>query len=94
MSDADAVGLLTDALDGAAACGALGVAQVACAELGRRGAPEPQLPEPRDHPTATQQRVAALAARGLDVGEIAQALFLTPQTVQAALARPTAGAAR
>ena len=94
VSAADAVGLLTDALDGAVACCALGVAQQACAELGRRGAPEPELPQAREFPTATQQRVAALAARGLDVGEIAQALFVTPQTVQAALARPTVGAAR
>jgi DNA-binding NarL/FixJ family response regulator len=29
--------------------------------------------------------VAALAGRGMDVAEIAQALFLTPQTVQDAL---------
>jgi DNA-binding NarL/FixJ family response regulator len=82
---AEAVALLREAVDGAVACGGRGLAERACAALGRLGVDPPDLPARTPGPSATQQRVAALADRGMDVGEIAQALFLTPQTVQAAL---------
>jgi DNA-binding SARP family transcriptional activator len=81
----EAVGLLRDTLDGALACGADGVAEQACGALRRLGQHAPDVPARAPAPTATQQRVAALAGRGMEIAEIAQALFLTPQTVQAAL---------
>jgi DNA-binding NarL/FixJ family response regulator len=91
---AEAIELLRAAVDGAVACGAHGVAERACAALRRHGVDAPDLPDPKPAPSATQQRVATLAARGMDVAEIAQALFLTPQTVQAALGELAVGGAR
>jgi DNA-binding NarL/FixJ family response regulator len=82
---AEAIALLRDAVDGALACGARAVAERACAALRRHGVDAPDLPTGTPAPSATQQRVAALAARGMDVAAIAQALFLTPATVEAAL---------
>jgi DNA-binding NarL/FixJ family response regulator len=84
-SPPEAEALLRDAVDGAMACGAHAVAEQACAALRRLGVEMPDVPAP-SAPSATSQRVVALAARGMDVAEIAQALFLTPHTVQAALA--------
>jgi DNA-binding SARP family transcriptional activator len=86
----DAVGLLREAVDGAAACGAQGAVRQACAALRRLGQSPPDVAVRRAAVTATRQRAKALAARGMGVEEIAQALFLTPQTVHAALAEPTA----
>ncbi|HET6876404.1 MAG TPA: BTAD domain-containing putative transcriptional regulator [Jatrophihabitans sp.] len=80
-----AVPLLRAALEAAVDCGAQGVAQQACTALRERGEPAPDVPVPRTRSRATHQRIARLAERGMDVGEIAQALFLTPQTVQLAL---------
>jgi DNA-binding NarL/FixJ family response regulator len=82
---AEAEALLRDTVDGAVACGAQAVAEQACAALRRLGVEAPDVPARSPGPSATQQRVAALAARGMDVAEIAQALFLTQQTVQGAL---------
>jgi tetratricopeptide (TPR) repeat protein len=82
---AEAIALLRQAVDGALACGAQLVAERACAALRRHGVDVPDLAAGTPGPSATQQRVAALAGRGMDVAEIAQALFLTPQTVQDAL---------
>jgi DNA-binding NarL/FixJ family response regulator len=82
---AEAIALLRQAVDGALACGAQLVAERACAALRRHGVDVPDLVAGTPGPSATQQRVAALAGRGMDVAEIAQALFLTPQTVQDAL---------
>ena len=90
----DAVALLRDALDGAVACGAQGVAGQACDALRRLGQHAPDVLTREPTPTATQQRVAVLAECGMDVAEIAQALFLTPQTVHAALGEPAAEGAR
>ena len=88
------IALLRNALDGALACGARGVAERVCAALQRHGVDVPQLPARTLAPSATEQRVAALAARGMDIAEIAQSLFLTPQTVQAALGELFVGGAR
>jgi tetratricopeptide (TPR) repeat protein len=85
VPDKQAVSLLRDALEAAVWCGAQGVVRQACSALRRRGEPAPDVPVRRPAATATRQRVASLAARGMDVGEIAQALFLTPQTVHEAL---------
>ena len=81
----EAVALLRDALDGAVACGAQGVAERACEALRLLGQHPADVPAWEPRPTATQQRVAALAECGMDIAQIAQALFLTPQTVHAAL---------
>jgi DNA-binding SARP family transcriptional activator/predicted negative regulator of RcsB-dependent stress response len=81
----EAITLLREALDGAVSCGAHRVAGRACAALRRHGVDVPDPPAHTPGPSATQQRVAALAAQGMDVAEISQALFLTPQTVQALL---------
>jgi hypothetical protein len=81
----EAVALLREALESAVACGAQGVAEQACGALRRLGQQAPDVPAREPGPTATQQRVTALAERGMGVAEIAQALFLTPQTVHAAL---------
>jgi Bacterial transcriptional activator domain/AAA ATPase domain len=81
----EAVALLHDALEGAVACGAQGVAEQASGALHRLGQQAPDVPAGEPGPTATQQRVTALAECGMGVAEIAQALFLTPQTVHAAL---------
>jgi DNA-binding CsgD family transcriptional regulator len=74
---------LTLALDLADACGALAVARQARAELLIAGA------RPRRNRlhgpaalTASQLRVATLAANGATNLEIAQALFLTPKTIE------------
>lgn len=74
---------LTLALDLADACGALAVARQARAELLIAGA------RPRRNRlhgpaglTASQLRVATLAAKGATNLEIAQALFLTPKTIE------------
>ena len=91
---AEAIALLREAVDGAVACGAHGVADRACAALRRHGVEAPDLPERMPAPSATQQRVAALAARGMDVAAIAQALFLTPKTVQSALDELAVGGVR
>lgn len=88
MPAKDAVRLLRDAVDGAAACGAQGVIREACAALRRLGESVPDIAVRLAPRTATGQRAAALAERGMSVEEIAQALFLTPQTVHAALAEP------
>jgi DNA-binding SARP family transcriptional activator/tetratricopeptide (TPR) repeat protein len=84
-SKGEAVALLRDAVDVAVACGSPGAAKQACGALRRLGQQPPAVPYHEPAPTATQQRVTALADRGMDVAEIAQALFLTPQTVHAAL---------
>src|SRR5262249_37886100 len=90
----EAVALLRDALDGAVACGAQGVAGQACGALRRLGQHATDVPAREPGPTATQQRVAALGECGMDIAEIAQALFLTPQTVHAVLGELAADGAR
>jgi DNA-binding SARP family transcriptional activator/tetratricopeptide (TPR) repeat protein len=93
-SRSDAVTLLRQTVDGAVACDAHGLAERACAALRELGVEAPDLPSRAPRPSATQQRVAALAARGMDVPQIAQALFLTPQTVQDALGELAVGGVR
>lgn len=90
----DAIALLREVVDAAVACDAQGLAERACAALRQHGVDAPDLPTRTSRASATEQRVAALAARGMDVAEIAQALFLTPQTVQAALGEMTVGGHR
>ncbi|MGW2684930.1 AAA family ATPase [Streptomyces sp. NPDC001414] len=75
------------ALEGAAAefaaIGALAFERRARAELARTGGRKPSAPEL----TATEERVARLAAEGRTNRAIADALFISPKTVEANLAR-------
>ena len=71
-SPSEAEALLREAVDAAVACGAHGVAEQACAGLRGLGVTTPEVPGRSSGPSATTQRVAALAARGMDVPEIAQ----------------------
>jgi DNA-binding NarL/FixJ family response regulator len=64
-------------------CGALGLRREVGAELERAGEPVPPPAPPA--PTATEQRVAPMAAEGIDERGIAEALFLTPATVRTIL---------
>ena len=76
---------LERALDRALACGARATARAAAAELEVAGAPPRTLAF--DELTASERRVAELAARGASNREIAEALFVTPRTVENHLAR-------
>ncbi|HEX6150306.1 BTAD domain-containing putative transcriptional regulator [Nocardioides sp.] len=94
VPDAEAVALLTSALDTARRCGAGAVARAAAKALRARGhaAADPDRSQARL--TSRQRRAAELSAAGLDVNEVAQRLFLTPATVRAVLESlpPDAGA--
>jgi len=74
--------LLLAALDGFEAMGANAFATRTRAELERSG-----LRGERGELTATEQRVAMLAARGRTNRSIAEQLFISPKTVEANLAR-------
>ncbi len=90
VGDAEAVPLLTSALDTARTCGARPVAAAAAAALAGRGHPAEGRPgSPAQGVTSRQRRVGDLAASGLGVNEIAQRLFLTPGTVRTVLESTT-----
>lgn len=85
VGDDEAVPLLRQGLEAAAACGATGVRRRAEQALARRGH-DVELPDDGPAPlTGTEGRVLDLTAAGLDVREVAQQLFLTPGTVRATL---------
>ena len=76
------LGLLTYAVDVA------GLAAQAEAQLEELGVDVPPVPTTGFEALgASERRIAAFAAEGLGVGEIAQTLFLTPATVEEYLAR-------
>jgi DNA-binding SARP family transcriptional activator len=77
--------LLRAALEDAHACGALGLRTAALDALVARGWPAELPCEEVAVLTTTQRRILDLTASGLDVRQVAQQLFLTPGTVQAAL---------
>jgi DNA-binding CsgD family transcriptional regulator len=80
--------ILSEALDLAEATGARAVAASAREELLAAGArPRRDRITGRDALTASEQRVAALAARGMRNGEIAAELFVSVKTVEAHLYR-------
>jgi DNA-binding NarL/FixJ family response regulator len=74
---------LRAALDLARACGADVIAARAHEELVAAGArPRRDPTESRTHLTAAELRVARLAAEGMSNREVAQALFLTENTIE------------
>ncbi|HEV2811929.1 MAG TPA: helix-turn-helix transcriptional regulator, partial [Solirubrobacteraceae bacterium] len=77
---------LRHALAAADACEALPLAERARQELGAAGA-RPRRPRVTgvESLTASERRIASLAAEGLSNPEIAQALFVTTKTVEAHL---------
>jgi DNA-binding CsgD family transcriptional regulator len=79
---------LEAAMDGAHACGAAGLAARAAEELRALGArPRRHAVTGRDALTASERRVAALAAAGRTNREAAQELFVTVATVETHLRR-------
>lgn len=79
---------LEKALEGARACGARGLAQAAHEELRVAGArPRRLVFSGVEALTASERRVAEMAAAGLTNHEIAQALFVAPKTVENHLSR-------
>jgi DNA-binding CsgD family transcriptional regulator len=82
----DARDRLRGALDAASACGATPLAERARAELRAAGA-RPRRPRLTGvgSLTASERRIASMAAAGLSNPEIAQALFVTKKTVEAHL---------
>jgi DNA-binding SARP family transcriptional activator len=92
VADGEAVTLLRAALSTAQACGARGVARDALDELAVRGhRPEDPATGGPVRVSARERRVLDLSAAGLDVNEVAQALFLTPGTVRALLEAASGG---
>ena len=74
---------LAEAVELAAACGATAIAAKAHDELVAAGARPRRDPiESRSQLTASEQRVARMAADGMTNREIAQALFLTEKTIE------------
>ena len=79
----DARPVLAEAVELAAACGATAIAARAHDELVAAGARPRRDPiESRSKLTASEQRVARMAADGMTNREIAQALFLTEKTIE------------
>jgi DNA-binding SARP family transcriptional activator/tetratricopeptide (TPR) repeat protein len=76
---------LRRAFEVAAACGAGGLMRDAAAALTAAGEEAPSLTTNTDALTAAERRVVMLAAEGRTARDIAQALFLTPRTVEVEL---------
>ncbi len=80
---AEARAFLTTALQLAETCGATGLAQRAREELIATGArPRRAMRSGIDALTPTEHRVSQLAAQGQTNRQIAQALFVTPKTIE------------
>jgi DNA-binding SARP family transcriptional activator len=90
VDDDEAVPLLRAAVEEAHGRGALGIRDRARAALRARGCPDDDVRETVRAPTVTERAVLELSAAGLGIREVAQRLFLTPGTVQAALERASA----
>ncbi len=73
----------------AAACGADGLVRDAATALASAGEPVPTVATTLDALTAAERRVVTLAAEGRTPRDIAQALFLTPRSVEVDLASAT-----
>ena len=73
--------LWSAALELADHCGADGLRKLVVARLRTLGVDVPEDPAPRVRLTAIERRIAAMAADGLRLDEIAMAYFITPGTV-------------
>ncbi len=82
-----AVALLRDALGKASGCGAVGVCTEIRAELAAAGVAARPAARQHEDLTASERRVAGLAAQRLTNREIADALFVTVRTVETHLTR-------
>jgi DNA-binding SARP family transcriptional activator/DNA-binding NarL/FixJ family response regulator len=80
------VDLLRRAIALADDCGAARLRREIAELLTDLGAAVPAEPDPRDMLTAIERRSTILTARGADVDEVARELYVTPRTVEAALA--------
>ena len=78
--------LLRAALARATTCGSPGLYEQVSAELLADGAVPPPAYEEVVSLTATERRIARLAADGASASAVAQALFLTPAVVERTLA--------
>jgi DNA-binding CsgD family transcriptional regulator len=78
--------LLRAALDRATACGSPGLYGQVSTELVADGAVPPPAYEQVVSLTATERRIARLAADGASASAVAEALFLTPAVVERTLA--------
>jgi DNA-binding NarL/FixJ family response regulator len=75
---------LEQALELAWECGARGMRADIAVELTQRGATVPSQPEITSL-TTTERQMAAMASEGQDTRAIAQALFVTPRSVELTL---------
>ena len=83
----DAKRALDHGLELAHGCGARPLETRAGEELRAAGAKPPKLvPSPLDVLTATERRIAEMATHGLSDREIAEALFVTPRTIETHMA--------
>ena len=81
---AEAIPHLEQALELAWECGARGMRAEIAAELAERGASVPSQPEITTL-TTTERKMASMASKGQDARAIAQALFVTPRSVEVTL---------
>jgi DNA-binding CsgD family transcriptional regulator len=79
---AEAVDVLLPALDLADLCGAAPLRARVAVALRTAGVDVPEEPPVRSALTSTERRIVGLALDGLSEREIAEALFITPRTVQ------------
>ena len=79
---AEAVASLSRSLELAELCGAVPLRARAARLLGSAGVDVPTELPARSSLTTTERRIAGLAAEGMTDREIAEALFMTPRTVQ------------
>ena len=82
-------GALRQAYELAAACGADGLVAATTEALAAAGETAPEIHASVDALTLAERRVVTLAAEGRSPRDIAQALFLTPRTVETELASAT-----
>jgi DNA-binding NarL/FixJ family response regulator len=82
----ESVGLLCQALDLADQCAATGLRRAAASALAAAGIDVPTEPTGAVTLTSTERRMVGMVVQGADVKAIAQALFLTPGTVETTLA--------
>jgi DNA-binding NarL/FixJ family response regulator len=86
VSPEESVRLLCQALELADQCAATGLRRAAASALAAAGVGVPTEPTGAVTLTSTERRMVSMVVQGADVKAIAQALFLTPGTVETTLA--------